>query len=255
MIDLKGKGALIFGAKRVGRAIAERLAQEQVNLAIGYRSSVVEAQALLDAVSGRVERACLVRGDLSVEEDVARVVSEASERLGGLHFVVNLASEFPFAPFETLDAKAWDRAMGMAKGSYLLSIHAARFLKKNPGRTRGHIILFGDTSARQTPYRHYLPYLTSKAAIEFMTRALAVELASDGILVNAISPGPTMRPPDISEDEWMNEVVARTTPLRRESSPEDMAEMVVALLKSETITGEGIRIDAGNHLAGPYDFA
>ena len=253
MIDLKGKGALIFGAKRVGRVIADRLAQERVNLAIGYRSSLVEAQTLHTLVAGRVERACLVQGDLAVEEDAARVVSEARQQLGGLHFVINLAAEFPFTPFDTLDGKAWDRAMGMAKGSYLLSIHAARALRQNPGRTKGHIILFGDTSARNTPYRHYLPYLTSKAAIEFMTRALAVELASDGILVNAISPGPTMRPSDIPEDEWLNDVVARTTPLRRESSPEDMAEVVVALLRSESITGEGIRVDAGNHLAGPYE--
>jgi NAD(P)-dependent dehydrogenase (short-subunit alcohol dehydrogenase family) len=254
MIDLKGKGALIFGAKRVGGVIAERLAQEGVDLAIGYRSSLPEAQALHDSVAALGVKACLVQGDLSREADAARVVSEAGRNLGGLHFVINLASEFPFTPFITLDAAAWDRAMGAAKGSYLLSIHAARALKLNPGPTRGHIILFGDASAGETPYRHYLPYLTSKAATEFMTRALAVELASDGILVNAISPGPTIRPPDIPQDEWVNEVIARTTPLRRESSPEDMAEIVVALLRSETITGEAVRIDAGNHLAGPYEF-
>ncbi len=68
--------------------------------------------------------------------------------------------------------------------------------------------------------------------------------------MNAIAPGPTMRPPDISERVWQNAVLDKA-PLRRESSPEEIAEMITTLLKSETITGEMIRIDSGRHLAGP----
>jgi NAD(P)-dependent dehydrogenase (short-subunit alcohol dehydrogenase family) len=95
-----------------------------------------------------------------------------------------------------------------------------------------------------------VPYLTAKASVDFMTRAFAAELAGDGILVNAIAPGPTMRPPDISEDVWQHGVVEHA-PLRRESSAEEMAEIIATLLKSETITGETIRVDSGRHLAGP----
>jgi NAD(P)-dependent dehydrogenase (short-subunit alcohol dehydrogenase family) len=123
-------------------------------------------------------------------------------------------------------------------------------MRRNPGPTRGHIIMFTDWAAGETPYRNYLPYLTSKAAIDFMTRAFAVELAPHGILVNAIAPGPTMRPPDFSPEDWARRVVDRT-PLRRESSPGEIAEMIVTLLRGETITGETIRIDSGRHLAGP----
>jgi NAD(P)-dependent dehydrogenase (short-subunit alcohol dehydrogenase family) len=92
--------------------------------------------------------------------------------------------------------------------------------------------------------------MASKASIDFMTRAFAVELSDSGILVNAIAPGPTMRPPDISESSWNKNVVSKA-PLKRESSASDIGEMVVTLLKSETITGETIRIDSGRHLAGP----
>ena len=82
-----------------------------------------------------------------------------------------------------------------------------------------------------------------------MTRAFAVELAVHGVLVNTIAPGPTMRPPDIEEAVWRKAVVGKA-PLKRESSTEDMAELIVSLLRSETITGEVVRVDSGRHLAG-----
>ena len=83
-----------------------------------------------------------------------------------------------------------------------------------------------------------------------MSRAFASELAPYGVLVNTIAPGPTMRPSEISQENWDRNVISRT-PLRRESSVEEIAQMIITLLRSESITGETIRIDAGRHLAGP----
>lgn len=249
MLTLAGRGALIVGTRRVGALVARRLAAEKVNLAIAYRSSRAEAEELRDAVASQVERACLVQGDLAVEEDAHRMVRVASEEMGDLSFVVNLASGYPRTPFDSLDGPAWDEALAAAKGSYLLAVHAARTMLKNAGPTRGHIILFGDWAAEATPYKEYLPYLTAKAAIQFMVRAFAAELASQGVLVNAIAPGPTMRPSELSPEVWRQEVAK--APLQRESAAEEMAELIVTLLRSETITGETIRVDSGRHLAGP----
>lgn len=250
MLDLEGRGVLIAGAKRVGAVVACRIADEGAGVAITYRSSIEEAEALRDEIAGRGGRTALIQANLSGEADAQRAVTTAANELGGLHFAVNLASGFPRTPLEDLNEAAWERSMADAKASYLLTLHAARAMMANEGPTRGHIVLFSDWAAMHAPYRGYLPYMSSKAAITFMTRAFAAELAPSGILVNAIAPGPTMRPPDLHPTYWQQGAID-LAPLARESSAEEIAEMVVTLLRSETITGEVIRIDSGRHLAGP----
>jgi 3-oxoacyl-[acyl-carrier protein] reductase len=138
--------------------------------------------------------------------------------------------------------------MASAKATYLLGLHASRLMLRNAGPTKGHLIFFGDWAAGETPYHDYLPYLTAKAAIDFMTRGFAYELAPHGILVNAISPGPSEKPADLPQAEW--DEALTLAPLHRESAAEDMAELIVTLLRSETVTGENFRVDSGRHLAG-----
>jgi pteridine reductase len=250
MLTLAGKGALVVGSKRIGGAVVHRLASEGVNLTVAYRNSYKEAVALQKAVASQGSYLQLIQGDVSIEEEVQRILSSTIANLGELSFVINLASGFQRSPLDSLNSQAWDDALSAAKGSYLLAIHAARAMEHNSGPTRGHIVLFGDWAASETPYKHYLPYLTAKAAIQFMVGAFAVELAPLGILVNAIAPGPTIRPPEFPLKGWQ-QMVFQQTPLRRESSAQEMAEFIVTLLKSETITGETIRVDSGRHLAGP----
>ena len=126
MLTLDGKGAIVIGTRRIGDLIARRLAAEGVNLAIVYRSSKAEAEHLYQSLLPVTERVSLIQGDVGVEEDVKRIVHEASQELGGLSFVINLASGFPRTPFAALDANAWEASMAAAKGSYLLAVHGAR---------------------------------------------------------------------------------------------------------------------------------
>ncbi|MEK7215258.1 MAG: SDR family oxidoreductase [Chloroflexota bacterium] len=249
-MNLRGQPAIVAGVRRIGGRVALRLAREGMPLALFYRRSRSEAEAVAQEVASVGGTAVLIQADVSSEAEVQSAVRQASEELGGVAALVNLASGYERTPFEQLDGDAWDRAMNDARGAYLLAVHAARHMMKRPGRTRGRIVLFTDWASGETPYRDYLPYLTAKAAVDFMTRALAVELAHHGILVNGIAPGPTLRPPDIAPEAWDRQVVERT-PLKRESSVDDIVEMVVTLLRSESITGETIRIDSGRHLAGP----
>jgi 3-oxoacyl-[acyl-carrier protein] reductase len=248
MLTLAGRGAILAGTRRVGGVVAERLAAEGVRIALLYRRSLAEVTALQARIAEKGEPPLIVQADLGIEDDVKRAVSEAAERLGDLSFCINLASDYPRTPFETLDASAWDRGMLAAKATFLLSIHASRRMLANAGPTRGHIVNFGDWAAGETPYHDFLPYLTGKASIDFMTRAFALELAPRGILVNQVSPGPTERPPDLPDSEWAEAL--SMAPLHRESSAADIAELIVTLLRLESITGETIRVDSGRHLAG-----
>jgi NAD(P)-dependent dehydrogenase (short-subunit alcohol dehydrogenase family) len=248
VIDLKGRGAILAGTRRIGANVVQRLAAEGIRPAIIYRSSREEAQRLADSVAGQVDRAVVLQADLTVESEVERAVEAARNELGDLSFCINLASDYPRAPFSTLDTSAWERGLASAKGTYLLALHASRIMLNNPGPTRGHLIFIGDWAANETPYLDYLPYLTGKAAVHFLTRAFALELAGHGILVNAVQPGPTEAPPDLSAQAW--QAALDQTPLERESSGHDIAELITTLLKLETVTGENIRVDSGRHLAG-----
>jgi NAD(P)-dependent dehydrogenase (short-subunit alcohol dehydrogenase family) len=196
-----------------------------------------------------VDRACVIQADLASPQDVLRLVEAAQRQLGDLSFCVDAASDYPRTPYPSLAAGDWDHAMASAKGAYLVALASSRVMQGNAGPTRGHIIFFGDWAAGETPYADYLPYLTAKAATHFMTRAFALELAPYGILVNTISPGPTVQDPAlVSTAEW--QAALEQTPLHRESSEEEMAELVATLLRLETVTGENIRVDSGRHIVG-----
>lgn len=249
MLALAETSALIVGTRRVGAVVARRLAVEGVRQAIGYRSARAEADALTREVMAAGADAVAVHCDLGDEQSIRQAVDTTVRQFGRLDFVVNMASDYPRTPLASADGKSWDGAMVAARGAFLLDVHASHAMASNQGPTRGHLLHFGDWAAMETPYADYLAYLTAKAAIHFMTRGFALELAAQGILVNAIAPGPTMRPPEIGKAAWDAEVV-QAAPLKRESSANEIAEMVVTLLRSETITGETIRIDSGRHIAG-----
>src|SRR4029079_3152075 len=95
-------------------------------------------------------------------------------------------------------------------------------------------------------YRGYLPYYVAKAGVIALTEALALELASDKILVNAIAPGPTTAPPGPSATE--EAAVEQATPLGRWGGEIEIAKTVIALVESDFITGETIRVDGGRHV-------
>ena len=159
MLDLKGRGVLIAGAKRVGAVVARRIADEGASVAITYRSSIEEAESLRDEIAGRVaSKTALIQANLADEADAQLAVATAARELGGLHFAVNLASGFPRTPLAELNEAAWERSMADAKASYLVTLHAARAMMANEGPTRGHIVLFSDWAALHAPYRR-LPSL------------------------------------------------------------------------------------------------
>ncbi len=248
MITLANRGAIIAGTRRIGELLVQRLAREGVNVAVLYRNSREGAESQVQSAQELGVKAVAIEADLSNEGQVKAAVAEATAALGDVSFCVNLASNYPRASLDELDLETWEEGMSVARGTFLLGLHASRAMASNPGTTKGHLVFFGDWAAAETPYTDYLPYLTGKAAVHFMTRAFARELAPQGILVNAILPGPTARPADIDEGDWT--AALANVPLLRESSAEDITEVITTLLRLETVTGESIRVDSGRHLAG-----
>ena len=176
MITLQGKGALIVGARRVGAVLARRMAQEGINLAIGYRSSASEAESLRDSLSGSGAMAITVQGDLIHEGQVQDMVDRTLATLGNLSFVVNLASDYPRVPLPLLGLGRLGPGDGHGQGQ--LPAGGARRSRHDPqSRTnaRPHRPLC-DWAAGETPIAS-TSLLTAKAAVQFMTRAFAAELA------------------------------------------------------------------------------
>jgi NAD(P)-dependent dehydrogenase (short-subunit alcohol dehydrogenase family) len=166
--------------------------------------------------------------------------------LGRLDVLINMASVYQSRPFEELDDEAWRAPLDVDLGSaFFCSRAAVPHMRVQGG---GRIVNFSDWVARsgRPRYRGLLPYYVAKAAVIALTEALALELAADNILVNAIAPGPILAPASTTEEEFA--AVQAATPLGRWGGEPEIAKAVIGLLESDFITGETVRVDGGRHL-------
>jgi len=156
-----------------------------------------------------------------------------------------MASVYERVPFEKLDERSFRMNLDVDLASaFYLAREAAPQLKKGGA---GRIVLFADWLPRsgRPRYRGFLPYYIAKAAVIGLTESLALELAPE-ILVNAIAPGPILKPPGMSARA--DRAVRRVTPLGRWGGPEEIARALLFLVETEFVTGECIRVDGGRHL-------
>ena len=245
-MELTDKVALITGGKRIGAVVASRLAGLGADVVLSYNRSPNEAAAAAERVR-RVGRAGIaVKADLTEPAAVERLVDGAASRFGRLDILINMASVYRRTSFNTLTEEDWTRALDVdLLAAWRCACRAAPHLR---AAGSGRIVNFTDwTAASGRPrYSGYLPYYVAKRAVIGLTEALALELAQDGILVNAVAPGPILPPPDLAAGDV--EAVERMTPLGRWGGAEAIAAAVVGLLQSDFVTGETIRVDGGRHL-------
>ena len=191
-------------------------------------------------------RAETFHADLSSPDDCRALVSGVAGRLGRLDILINMASVYVQRPFAELTAADWDAAMNVdLRASLFCSQAAVPYMRAQGG---GRIINFSDwvAASGRPRYRGYVPYYVAKAGVIALTEALALELASDNILVNAVAPGPILAPPGTSSEE--RKAVEDATPLGRWGGEGEIAKAVLALLDVDFVTGETIRVDGGRHL-------
>jgi NAD(P)-dependent dehydrogenase (short-subunit alcohol dehydrogenase family) len=245
-LQLSARAALLTGAKRIGLAVAGELASRGVDVALSYGRSHAEAERAADLVRAAGRRALTIHADLTQPEACDALVAEAATAFGRLDILINMASVYREQPLEEIDGARWDATVNVdLRAAFLCSRAAVPHMRRQGG---GRIINFSDwlaTSGRPR-YRGFLPYYVAKAGVIGLTEALALELAADQILVNAIAPGPILAPPGLTAEE--GRAVEEATPLGRWGGEAEIVKAVLALLDGDFITGETIRVDGGRHL-------
>ena len=246
MPSLEGKVAIVTGGRRgIGRAIADGLAAEGARIAILDVIGAEEAAAAYEGGLG-------LTGDVSSETDTARMVEAVASHFGRIDILVNNAAIFAtlkMRPFTEIALDDWKRVLDVNVGGVFLMCRAVvPHLRRQGG---GKIVNISSGSFfRGVPFM--LHYVTSKAAVIGLTRALARELGPDNICVNAIAPGYTVSEATLEQDEahlHVGAVSVDVRALRREERPEDIVGSALFLVGpgSSFITGQTFAVDGGAH--------
>ena len=237
------RAALVTGAaKRIGRALALDLAAAGFDLAVHYRSSAAEAEAVVAAVAALGRRAVALPADLADERATAALVGEAAAALGPITLLVNNAAVFDYDRPETADHERWQRQMAINLRAPLVLTQG--LLAQLPAGGPADVVNLIDARVLNlTP--HYTSYTISKAGLWVLTQHLARALAPR-VRVNAIAPGPVLPHAGMSDQAFA--ALARATPLGRGPGVEEICRALRTILETPSMTGQLLALDGGRHL-------
>jgi pteridine reductase len=238
---LSGKVALVTGAgKRLGRAVALRLAGEGADVGVHYRGSDGEAREVVKEIEKLGRRAIAMRAELTSVEEIRALVESVAHEFGRIDVLVNSAANFLASSVVSTTEEIWDASLDTnVKGPFFLIQAAAPWLR----RANGVIVNFADTGAI-LGWPGYIAHSVSKAGIIMLTKTLAKALAPE-VRVNAIAPGTITMPGD--PPEWEQEFV-KIAPLKKTGTPEDVAEAISYLVSAKFLTGHVLVLDGGRTL-------
>jgi NAD(P)-dependent dehydrogenase (short-subunit alcohol dehydrogenase family) len=249
MLALKGKVVFVTGsARRVGRAIALRFADDGANVVIHHASpsSAMQAQSAVDEAKEKGVDAMVTTGDQGDPNDVTRMVEEVRAYYDRLDVMVNSAALFERAELLEVDYEAWQRVMDVnLTGPFLLTQHAARLMMESDAP--GVIINIADNSGING-WASYAHHSISKAGVIMLTNVAALALAKHNIRVNCVVPGPVLLPPGTTESRENR--IAASLPLGRLGTPDDVAQACIFFARNEFATGSILRVDGGEGTTG-----
>ncbi len=242
LVELNAKVALVTGGgTRVGAAISRALCEAGCDLILHYATNDKGARELATHAAKLGRRAVTLQADLYDRKQIDRLAREAIAAFGKLDILVHNAANFDRVPPDELSAEAWDKAMALnVTAPYLLSLALAPELRK----AHGSIIAITCTSA-QRPWKNFIPYSVSKAALAQLVRGLALGFAPE-VRVNGVAPG-TVMPPE-HYDQATLERFRQKVPLERFGEADDVARAVVFLTQNDYISGQIFTVDGGRSL-------
>lgn len=246
---LAGKIALVTGASRgVGRAIALRLAEEGADVIVNYLRKGSAAREVAAAIAGLGRRALVVKANVSEPDDIQRLVDEA-QAFGGLDIVISNAASGVMEPALAITKKHWQHTLNTNALAFLVLVQKTTPLLA--ARGGGAIVALSSSGARRVADGYALVG-TSKAALESLVRYTAIELAPQGIIVNAVSPGliDTDAAHFLPNAEEMLATTHAKTPAGRLVTVDDVADLVAFLCsaRAKMIVGQTIILDGGYDL-------
>jgi 3-oxoacyl-[acyl-carrier protein] reductase len=231
----------------IGRAAAIGFAEQGCRLAVHYNSSEDQAREVVGKIEEAGGDVLLLKGDVSNSGDVKRMVGEIQDRYGRLDVLVNNAGGLiERRTLEEMTEDLWDRVMEVNLKSVYLCSQAVLPMMKRQGK--GKIINVTSVAARNGGGPGSVAYATAKGGVSTLTRAMAKELISEGILVNGIAPGVITTPfHDRYTPPEIREQLAKSIPIGREGTPEETIGAVLFLASpaANYLVGEIIEINGG----------
>jgi pteridine reductase len=240
---VNSKVALVTGAGvRLGRAMAQALADSGCDLVLHYGKSRREAQALAREIQKKGRRAEILKADLSSGKQALKLAKDAEKAFGHVDILVNSAAVFWPTPVERLNEKELDSFLSVnLKAPYILSSEIGRRMKK---RGQGTIVNIACIAALR-PWKEYVPYSISKAGVVALTQGMAKLLAPE-VRVNAIAPGTVLPPESMSEKDIRT--LRERLPLKRIGSAQDIVEALLYLVRASFVTGQILCVDGGRSI-------
>ena len=229
------------GATRIGAAIAEKLSGPRKEIIIHFNKSKLKAENLKKKLSKKGTKVYLIKGDLSVEKDVNKIVKFSKSKLKYFDCLINNASLFENDKIENFTTDSWGKHLRTnLRAPALLS---KEFAKNIRGKNNNIINIIDQRVFKLTP--HFFSYTISKTGLYTLTKTSAMSLAPN-IRVNGIAPGPTIKNKRQSEKHFKRQYMA--TPLRRQVDVEQICNAVDFFIKNRSITGQVISVDSGQSL-------
>jgi NAD(P)-dependent dehydrogenase (short-subunit alcohol dehydrogenase family) len=229
------------GATRIGGAISRKLSGPGVEIVIHYNESKLDAEKLKKELSKNKTKVYLVKGDLSKETDVKKIVKFAKSKLKYFDCLINNASLFENDKLENFTTDSWGRHLRTnLRAPALLSKEFAKNIK---GKNNNIINIIDQRVFKLTPF--FFSYTISKTGLYTLTKTSAMSLAPN-IRVNGIAPGPTLKNKRQSAKHFKKQYMA--TPLKRQVDVEQICNAVDFFIKNRSITGQVISVDSGQSL-------